>query len=231
MNSIQIKQLVFTSLFISLSAILAILQIPIGDALKLDFSFVALLLSVKYVGNKAYIIAFVYPWFYLLNGGNVVGVAFIIMQALFLLAIDGWLNKDKYKISNIAITIALVTIFSLIINILLIAPLYYGVKSYWTEELIKNIVVWSIISLVFNPIKLIIIYIILVPTWRLIQNISENNENSTDEVDDIEDEDIVTAEAVSIEIEELENENKNSRLYKNKIIISLYESIDCLRYS
>ncbi len=164
----KINKITLSSTFLSISGFLYIFQFPITSVLFIDFSYVSLLISRRYVGYiSTIIICFIAPWFSLLSFGNIIGVLFLILQSIFLITLDFILNNDKTSYLNILIIIFFVTIWSIFINIFLIAPLYQGWNDYYSM-FIQNSIPWIIVSLWFNIFKLSFIYIIFLFLYKVI---------------------------------------------------------------
>lgn len=172
------KQLTLAAMFLAISIVLCLIQIPIapGLGLSLDFAYVALLLSRRYVGNTyTFLIAAIFPWFTLLSTGNgaLPGAIFLFVQGLVLVFLDIMFNNNKWGILGIIIVIVGITLLSTLINVLLIAPMYD--PSYWNAEHVwDNIEAWTIISLIFNPFKMTIIYITLVLVYLPLKKVKEH---------------------------------------------------------
>lgn len=181
MNS-KIKELTLSAIFLSLAGVLSIIQIPIVFGISLDFAFVAILIGRRYIGfSKIIIIGIIYPFFSLLGpAGSIPGVIFLILQILFLLFLDKIISRENESffitIIKTFLIILLTTIFSAFINAVLIAPMFGAISSTETNESISfstyydnfwiNAKPWIIIALIFNPFKLVIVYILYFALWN-----------------------------------------------------------------
>ncbi|NQX83468.1 MAG: hypothetical protein HRS50_02055, partial [Mycoplasmataceae bacterium] len=123
----QIKQVSLGAMFIAMSGILSIIQIPIAIniGLYLDFSFVILFISNRYIGlGGTLIVSLTYPFFSQLGiSPGLPGMFFLMMQAMFFTIFDYLFlvnlnnNKILYNIISTIIVILIVTIISIIINV------------------------------------------------------------------------------------------------------------------
>ena len=164
----QIKEVTLASIILAITIVLCMVQIPMVPALglTLDFSYVALIIGRRYIGYiKSIIICFIFPWFTIFSiGGNggLPGALFLLLQSLFVINIDYFLMKNKVSVKGIMMTILLITIFTMFLNAFLIGPMYSpNFSDYYTQDLWSNVLVWMIVALWFNPLKFIIIYIVI----------------------------------------------------------------------
>ncbi len=164
------KQLTLSATILAAAAVLLIVQIPIVNnlGLYLDFSLVALLIGRRYVGFwNSFIISTIYPWFSLLFGGNPVGALFLVLQAWVLLVLDAIINKRDMSIFGTFMIIVMVTLWSVVLNVFLIGPLFSMGDGY---TYLDGWVTWMTISLIFNPFKLGIVYGISAGLWLALEN-------------------------------------------------------------
>ncbi|BDU67461.1 MAG: hypothetical protein TYPL_1140 [Candidatus Tyloplasma litorale] len=159
-------------MFLSIASLLAILEIPLfNDVINMEFSLIAVFISRRYIGLlNSVIICFVYPWFSIFGpNGNPVGALFLLLQSIFVLFIDYIFNKNNYSFLGIILVIILGTIWSMIINGLVIAPIFTGG---FDESL-----TWMIIALIFNPFKFLIIYLLTLPLYKGLEKTINSNNN------------------------------------------------------
>lgn len=174
----QIKDLALTSMFLGITALLSVLQIPVasGLGLSLDFSFISLLISRRYIGLSAsLVISLIFPWFTLVapgGSGSLPGVLSLIIISVTLLLFDYLFNKNNYKVIGIATTILLITLIAILTNVFLIAPMFSGFDNYY-NDFFNQAIIWLIVSLIFNPVKLIIIYTITWIIWVQLRRLDE----------------------------------------------------------
>lgn len=174
----EIKKIVLTSMFIAITGVLGIFQIPIPflpSFAKIDLAIVPLLLSRKFVGLlKALVIATIYPFFTFLVVGDPIGLLFLIIQSVSLIFFDNALNKNKYSFLGISFTTLIIVSISLLINIVFIYPLYYGgfngFEIFWHDPW-KNILIVTIVTIPLTMLRLVVGYLIIWPLWKLLKEV------------------------------------------------------------
>jgi len=163
--SSSVKRLVYLALLTALAVVLMFFEFPLlpsAGHLKLDFSFVCILVAALLYGNKDAILVtlIVNGIFYLLKGdlsGLPIG-AFANSIALisYLLVFVFWQKKDKLLLGCVVATIA-VTVIMFLANYYFITPLYFGILGIPLQEDffmycvltvgLFNLIRWSIISI------------------------------------------------------------------------------------
>lgn len=170
----KLNSLITSSMFLSMSAILVIFQIPyfLAPFLFIDLSFVSLLLARRVVGlRNSIIIALIYPWFSLLSiSPNIVGILFMIFQGLLLIVFDYLLFKHKSTFWKVLLNIILISLISYILNMIIFTPLYGSFDEslfIWNEPTL----IWIefVLYFPFNIIKIGISYIVMYQLLFLIK--------------------------------------------------------------
>lgn len=178
----QIKEISLSAVFIAMAGLLSIIQLPIVPnlGLYLDFSFIILFISNRFISIKlTLIVSIVFPFFSLFGvSPSFPGIIFLIFQSIvfsifdyILIVIPNKINKKSLKFNLISsiFVIFIVTIFSVFINVFLIAPWFIGFENYYWD--FHQMILWMIISFIFNPIKLIFVYLISFPLFFLLKEI------------------------------------------------------------
>lgn len=212
----KVRKNVITASILGVSIILSILSLPILS-MSLDVSFVALIIGRRYVGvRRTLLVALIYPWFtmYIMTP---VGSLFMMLQALAFIMLDYWIIKDgEYTIGKIFSILILITLWSTIINFVLICPMYYYLSGLtdgpgWSTALtsgsdyafLKYEFAWMITTIIFNPIKVSIIYAITYGLWIALENSLNLEPNDlTKSEDKLEEENNESQEIIKIENEE-----------------------------
>lgn len=165
------KQLTLSATILAVSAILVIIQIPMPGnlGLALDFSLVALIIGRRYVGFwNSFLIATIYPFFSLLSPmGNLIGILFLILQAWALLILDYFINRNGIKPFGTFMIVVMITLWSAILNVFLIGPLWMIGEGY---TYLDGWLAWLVIALIFNPFKLGIVFGIAAVLWIALEN-------------------------------------------------------------
>lgn len=161
----QIKELTLSALFLALACVLSMVQIMIfpAGALSLDFSYVPILIGRRYIGiSKTILIGCIFPWFSMIgpNAGGIPGVVFLLLQVLPLIMVDFIFNRKNINISGMLLTIAIMTIYSTLLNNWIINPFYFGWEGYY-GDIWTNIKLYLPMALVFNILKLTSVYLIV----------------------------------------------------------------------
>lgn len=158
-NTVDIKKITLTSLFLALCSTLVILQIPVYLFLNVDFSLVALLLAIRFVGYRnSFLIALIYPWFAMFSylPADLVAVAILITLAVLVICFDFIFKKIiKNEYAAAASIILVTTITITLLNVFLFTPMYYDFNY---ELIFKQFWYWFFMYLGFNSIKLSICY-------------------------------------------------------------------------
>ncbi len=170
----RVRNLVLSSSILAVSVVLVFFQIPLLG-MGLDLSYVAILVGRRYIGILyTVILMLIYPWFSVGFMGPI-GVLFMIVQGLGLIFIDYIFLKNEIKIVNVIIVISLMVIWSLVINFLVIVPMYWYLagNTYGNfmgdyspmDSFIRYEFAWAITGLVFNPIKFAVVYALFTPVF------------------------------------------------------------------
>jgi len=151
----EIKKLALSSIFLALCGALVLYQIPMFSFYKLDFSFVFLLMSRRFVGIKnSIIISLIYPWFTLATGGEPIGASDLVYMAFSLILIDYFFNKNKTTIFGAIFTILIWIFTALLGNMLLFFPLWFGGWNSFYNTPFKTMMTYAGWNIAFNLIKL-----------------------------------------------------------------------------
>lgn len=156
----QIKDLTYSAIILGMMITLSVIQIPLTAALSLDFSFIPLLIGRRFIGlYKSLILCFIFSWFTMFIGdGGLPGALFLMIQSLALVLIDYVIMKDKVYIIGIIATIILMTIISVVLNVFVIAPMWWGTYSSYYSNFWENSSAFWISAIWFNPLKFILVY-------------------------------------------------------------------------
>ncbi len=181
----QVKELTLSALILALTCVLSLIQIPLIPemGLSLDFSYVALIIGRRYIGlMKSVILCFIFPWFTLFSTGtgSWPGAVFIFLQAIFVILIDYFLMKKKVSIIRVFIAVLSITLWSLLLNVFIIAPMWLTIwDQTWSDYynnffLWENAPLWMIVSLIFNPVKFMFVYNVI---YFLLPKLSKEENN------------------------------------------------------
>ncbi len=168
----RVRKLVLASTILAIAIILVIFEIPFfGTTLAIELSLVPILIGRRYIGYwNTVLIIFIYPWFSVFySSGSWVGSIFLFLQGIGAITLDKMFNNKKYSFFGVLFVLLLITIWSALLNMFLIAPLYtivLGGEQYTMKLLLQ----WMVISLLFNPIKFVIIYAITWGLWIGLEN-------------------------------------------------------------
>ncbi len=166
----EIKEITLAAMILALTCVLSLVQIPFlpSMGLSLDFSYVTLIIGRRYIGlTKTLILCFIFPWFTLFSTGtgSWPGAIFLLLQSIFVIILDYVLMKEKVTVSKIMLAVLFITIYSMFLNALVVAPMwvttwgdtwanYYN--NFWALE---NAPLWMVISIIFNPVKFMLVYV------------------------------------------------------------------------
>ncbi len=149
-------------------------------SMSLDLSLIVILIGRRYIGlNYSALICLIFPWVSVSTGGGIVGVLFVIMQAECILGLDYLFNKEKYTVFGVLMVILLGTIISVIINLLIICPLYFFLIKETTASFgglvsegvfYKFELIYMVSGIIFNPLKLSAVYAISFAIWLALEN-------------------------------------------------------------
>lgn len=157
----KLNQIILAGIFLSLSSLLILIQIPIFSFLKLDFSLVIILIAEAYLSfSLSLLIALFSPVVILIAYGDPIGMLFLIILNLVVVLIHHfiYLYKNKFKIFFSSLIIILITsLLVSFINVFVFVPLFYGYSA--INESMSIWLYWILI-LSFNLIKLLLIYFI-----------------------------------------------------------------------
>lgn len=166
----QIKELTLSALILALTCVLSLIQIPLVPdmGLSLDFSYVALIIGRRYIGiTKTMILCFIFPWFTILSTGtgSWPGAIFLFLQSLFVIMIDYIIMKDKITVSRILISVGFITLWSWLLNVFIIAPMWLTIWDQTWADYYNNFFewgnapLWTVVSIIFNPVKFMVVYV------------------------------------------------------------------------
>ena len=166
----QIKEITLAAMVLSLTCVLTLIQIPFipSMGLSLDFSYVTLIIGRRYIGiTKTLILCFIFPWFTLLSTGtgSWPGAVFLLFQSIFVVILDYVLFKEETTVAKIMWAVLFITIYSMFLNALVVAPMWMTTwDGTWAEYYnnffaLDNAPLWMVISIIFNPVKFMIVYI------------------------------------------------------------------------
>ncbi len=176
----KVRNLVLTSSILATSIILVLIQIPLLG-MGLDLSFIAIILGRRYIGfGHAALICLLYPWVSVGFMGPI-GALFIIIQSLGVLSLDWLFNRKDYSVFGVIMVVLLGTLWSVLINFVLIVPMYWylagetsgnllGNYTDLSDQFLKYEMSWMITGIVFNPIKLGFVYAITYGLWIALEN-------------------------------------------------------------
>ncbi len=159
------NQIALTGMFLALTTLFEIIQIPVVSFLNLDFSILIILISISFLEFKYVSIVSIFsPLFLLLfRTGDVVGVSFLIVANL-LVSFSFWLTINKRKEITIpgylTYSLLLVIVISFILtflNIVIFTPAYYGFDY---SVVFENIIWFFSVLLPFNLLKFSLIFIL-----------------------------------------------------------------------
>ncbi len=170
------RNLVLTASILATSMVLVFFQAPFLG-MGMDISYIAILLGRRYIGLYwTLLICLIYPWVSVGFMGPI-GALFIVFQSMAIVMLDIWLNKDDLNNPfGIIMVVLLGTIASALINFLIIVPMYwwlggqtwgnfFGNYSDMSSSFLKYELSWMVTGLVFNPIKLGVVYGISYGIW------------------------------------------------------------------
>ncbi len=175
----KVRKLVLSGSILALAAVLVFFQLPLLG-MGLDFSYIAILIGRRYIGYwYSILLMLIYPWFSIGFMGPI-GVLFMILQGFGILTLDILLNRKGYSWVGVILVVLLGTLWSVIVNFLVIVPMYWYLAGETAGNMLGNYseassfikfeIVWMITSLVFNPIKLSIVYGVAWGVWIGLEN-------------------------------------------------------------
>lgn len=159
-NYLLMREIAYTGIFLSLTLVFTMIQIPIYSFLRLDVSIAILLIAREFISfKKVILIGIVAPFgLFLTYFGEIVGISILILLNIFVIFAHEYFFIDKnWKTRIISATLIVITV-SLIftfLNIILFTPIYY---SFDYQLIWDNIELFFIIILPFNLLKLTIDY-------------------------------------------------------------------------
>ncbi len=157
------NQIALTGIFLALSTLFALIQIPIVSFLSLDFSILIILISTNFLKYRNVIIISIFsPLFMMLIRGNdIIGMVFLIVANLFISFIfrlvfskDEEIKVFKYSVYSIGLVIFISVVLT-ILNIILFTPAYYGFDY---VAIYENINWFFYVLLPFNIFKFSLIF-------------------------------------------------------------------------
>ncbi len=178
----KVRKLVLSSSILATAIILVMpmFQMPVLG-MGLDLSLVAIIIGRRYIGfGHSALICLLYPWVSFGYMGPI-GALFLVIQAFGILSLDWLFNRKEYTFFGILMVILLGTIWSVAINFVLIVPMYwalagetygnvFGNYTNFSGEFLKYEMSWMITGIVFNPIKISLIYGITIGLWIALEN-------------------------------------------------------------
>ncbi len=186
------RNLVITSSILATSIILVFFQAPLLG-MGLDLSYVALLLGRRYIGYWwTVLICLMFPWVSIGFMGPI-GALFLVFQSIVIVTLDLLFNKDKYTFFGIAMVVLLGTLASVLINFVIIVPMYWWLAGEtfgnvlgnyvdFSDSFIKYEFSWMVTGLIFNPIKLSLVYGISYGIWIALENSVNLEPNYTNSI-------------------------------------------------
>ncbi len=171
----KVKKLVLSSSILAIAILLVYFQLPfLTDWLAIDFSLIAILIGRRYIGYwMSMLLMIIYPWFSILSSlGTPPGALFLMLQGFGVITIDYICNKKGYGWIGVSLSIMLITIWSILLNVFLIGPIwdYLGLATGDQFVYLQSWKAWLSVSVVFNPIKFVIVYAITWPIWIGLEN-------------------------------------------------------------
>ncbi len=149
-------------------------------SMSLDLSLIVILIGRRYIGlNYSALICLIFPWVSVGTVGGITGVLFIILQAECVLGLDYLFNKEKYTVFGALMVILLGTFISVIINLLIICPIYFFIIKETTasfgglvseDVFYKFELIYMVSGIIFNPLKLSAVYAISFAVWLALEN-------------------------------------------------------------
>ncbi len=150
--------------------------------LGMDMSLIVILIGRRYIGmNISALICLVFPW---AAAGttdlSILWPTFLILQALCILGIDWIFNRRSFTAFGITMVILLGTLVSVLIQLAIVGPLMYYIAETNSGNLLGSIMesvsflkfemTWMITVIIFNPIKLSLVYGITFGIWYALEN-------------------------------------------------------------
>ncbi len=157
------NQIALTGIFLALSTLFALIQIPIVSFLSLDFSILIILISTNFLKNRNVIIISIFSPLFMMffRGDDIIGVIFLIVTNLFISFIFKLIFYEKKEIKvfkYFAYSIGLVVFISMVLtflNIILFTPAYYGFDY---GAVYENINWFFYVLLPFNIFKFSLVF-------------------------------------------------------------------------
>ncbi|BDV02279.1 MAG: hypothetical protein HPAVJP_1680 [Candidatus Hepatoplasma vulgare] len=158
----KLNQIILAGIFLSLSSLLILIQIPIFSFLKLDFSLVIILIAESYLSfSLSLFIGFFSPVVILIAYGDPIGMLFLMLLNIIVILFHHLFYSSKNKKNLFISSIIIILVTSVVvsfINIFIFVPLFYGFS--YINDFLSMWLYWLLI-LSFNIGKLLLIYFII----------------------------------------------------------------------